>query len=104
MKMIPSLRERKRYLLYKVISDKQHSNEKVKEAVLTGIKNFLGTYGMAKAGIMHVTNNILRITHTETDKVKTALSLISEIDGQRTIVQTKYVSGSLNKIKTIGGV
>lgn len=102
--MIPSLRERKRYLLFKVISDKQHSNDKVKEAVLSAIKGFLGTYGTAKAGIMHVTNNILRITHTETDKVKTALSLVSEIDGHRAIVQVKYISGSLSKIKTLGGV
>jgi len=103
MKMIPSLRERKRYLAYKVISDKQISNEKVSEAVLSAIKDFLGVYGMAKAGVISVKNNVLRVTHTEVEKVKTALSLINKIDGEMAKVQTIYVSGSLNKAKGISG-
>ncbi len=103
MKTIPSLRERKRYLAYKVVSDKQISNEMAQNAVFTGIRDFLGVYGMAKAGIMAVTNSVLRVTHTETEKVKTALSLISEINGNRAIVQTVYVSGSLHKAKSING-
>lgn len=101
--MIPSQRERKRYMKFKVVSDNPISKEITKDAVMSGIREFLGTYGMAKAGITMVTENILRVAHTETDKVKTALSLISKINGTRAIVHTVYVSGSLEKAKSIGG-
>jgi len=103
MKMIPSLRERKRYLVYKVVSDKQISREMARQAVFSGIKEFLGVYGMAKAGVIYVTDNIIRVSHTEVDKAKTALSLISKISGDRAMVNTVYVSGSLNKAKSING-
>lgn len=101
--MIPSLRERKRYLVYKVNSDKQFSNADIEAAVFSGIKDFLGVYGLARAGIIQAGKNVLRVNHTETDKVKTALSLISKINGERAIVNTVYLSGSLQKAKSMVG-
>lgn len=99
--MIPNLRERKRYMAYEIISDNHISNESATKSVMNGIKDFLGTYGMAKAGIMHVKPGILRVGHTEVDRVKAALALIHNIEGKNAIIRTKYVSGSLDKTKSM---
>ncbi len=101
MKMIPSLRERKRYLAYEVISDNHIANEAASKAVMNSIKDFIGYHGMAKAGIIQVMPGIVRVSHTSVDLVKTALALVPGIDGKNAMIRIKYVSGSLDKAKSM---
>lgn len=51
--LLPSLREKKRYLAYNIISkNKFHDAVHVNKAILDAANDFLGSLGMAKAGIL----------------------------------------------------
>jgi RNase P/RNase MRP subunit POP5 len=49
--MLPTLREKKRYLVYEVITNKEITKQDAENAVKQAIKEFIGDYGMAKANI-----------------------------------------------------
>ena len=102
--ILPTLKEKKRYLVYGVISDKKINFDDAKEAVNKAILQFLGELGYAKAGIIILSEwkknkGILRINHKEVDKVKTALCLIEKINNEAVIVRTIGVSGILKKAR-----
>lgn len=63
-----TLKERKRYVVYQPADD---------NTVLESLKELFGTHGAASAGILPIeeTNNksILRVSHTDVDKLKAAL-------------------------------
>ena len=67
------------------------------------IKKFLGELGMAKAGVMILSNQnnagIIRVNHTSVDEVKVALALINNYQGNEIKVETIRVSGVINKLK-----
>lgn len=88
--ILPVLKEKKRYILYE---SKLNNN-----ILRQGIKDFIGEYGMAKAGIMFISsrNNrgIIKTNVKWLDQVKTSLSLMK----QR--VKPIKVSGTLKKLKS----
>lgn len=87
--ILPSLKEKKRYILY----EGKVSRNTIKQ----GIKDYIGEYGMAKAGIMFIKskNNkgIVKTNVKWLEQVKTALSLM------KTRVKPVKVSGTLKKLK-----
>ena len=87
--LLPSLREKPRYIAYKL------EKKLNKEYIYDNIKRFLGELGMAKAGVRVMDNNIVRTNSKHVDKVKSALLLIKGL-------HIKKVSGLLGKVK-IGG-
>jgi len=102
--LIPSLREKKRYLVYEITSPKKIKKLEAEQIIKTATKNFLGEFGLAKAGILFLDykNNkgILRINNKEVNKVRSALTLVNN----KKIIKTIYISGLLNKAKEkIGG-
>jgi len=79
----PTLREKKRYILFTTKANK----DKVKEVLFS----FLGTYGYGKAGIIFVKDNVIRVSTKWKDQVITALGLIKDLK----IIK---ISGILNKV------
>ena len=49
MKLLPSLRQKKRYVVFEIKSDKSFSLSEVREAVESSLARFLGELGIAKA-------------------------------------------------------
>ncbi len=111
--ILPSLREKKRYLAFEIVSKGKISQfQPVLKAINTSIFSFLGELGAAKAGILMLSDKydakaqagIIRVSHKYVDELKSALMLIKEIDGNEVIVKTAGVSGILKKAgKYIGG-
>ena len=103
----PTLREKKRYLVYEIISNKKFMFNDVKNSIDAGNIKFLGELGLAKAGIIHLeeayNNNkgILRINNKYINEIKMSLSLIKSINNDKVIIKTLYLSGMLNKSKKI---
>jgi len=95
----PSLRERKRYILYKIIGVDYID----KEFLYKMIKNFLGELEIAKAGVMILNNNsnkgIIRVNHKYVDEVKMALALINNYNEKEIKVESIKVSGVIKKMK-----
>ena len=99
--LMPTLRERKRYLAFEVLAEKEVEWNQIKKAITLSMKDFVGVDGLAQAGILFIKNNknkgVLRIAHTSLNKIKAAIIFITQIDNQRVIVKSIAASGMLNK-------
>jgi len=114
--VLPSLREKKRYLVFEVISKERLPDFKaVSDTIWQCSLQFLGQLGVAKAGIMVLDNKwdsklqrgIIKVGHKHVDAVKAALMFANRIDGKEVIFRSIGVSGILNKaernyLKTAG--
>lgn len=104
--MLPSLREKKRYLAFEIISKNRITGfSAVGRAVRESCLAFLGELGMSKAGIMVLGDKwnadkqrgIIRVDRKYVDHTKVALALIKKIDSEKVIVRSIGVSGMINK-------
>ncbi|MBI2658683.1 hypothetical protein HYX05_01090 [Candidatus Woesearchaeota archaeon] len=104
--VLPSLREKKRYLVFEVIS-KQKINDasQVSSAIWNASSQFLGQLGTAKAGLMILNNKwdqklqrgIMKVSHRHVDAVKAALVFANKIGNEDVIFRSLGVSGILRK-------
>jgi len=100
--LLPTLKERKRYVVYELVSAKPLAKSAERE-VLTHLQATLGLFDGARAGILPVRydtklqTGVLRVSNAATDKVKAALLLLRTAGGQRVVPRVRGVSGILNK-------
>ena len=96
---------RKRYIVFKIISDIEFEPESVKKAIKSSILNFFGELGISRANprllVAYCKKNqwVLQVNNNYVPKVKVALALIKEIMGSKVIIKTEKVYGTLKKIK-----
>jgi ribonuclease P/MRP protein subunit POP5 len=104
--ILPSLREKKRYLVFEVISKQKIQDfNKVRDAIMNSALEFLGQLGMAKAGVIILKDKwnkdkqrgILRVNNKHVDNLKAALTFVEKINGADAIVRSVGVSGILKK-------
>lgn len=98
----PTLREKKRYIVYEIIADKKFMFNDIKKTIDNANMRFLGELGLAKSGIIHIDsfkNNrgILKVNNKYVNELKVSLGLIKNINNEKVIVNTVSVSGVLNK-------
>ena len=93
-------------MVFEVISDKKKEDFKaVSKAIWDCSLQFLGTYGAANAGIWimpdkyndHKKTGIIRVGHKYVNHVKSALTMVDQIDNHDVIVKSVGVSGILKK-------
>lgn len=104
--ILPSLREKKRYLVFELISkEKINSFALVSNAIWHYALQFLGQLEVAKAGLMVFGNKwdsemqrgIMKVGHRHVDAAKAALMLADKIGNSDVIFRVIGVSGILNK-------
>jgi len=104
--ILPSLREKKRYLAFEIISkDKIIDFNKIEEAISTASLQLYGEVGTAKAGLLFLKNKynpnlqrgLIRINNKEVDNIRAAITLVKKIDNKEVIVRSIGVSGILKK-------
>jgi len=104
--ILPSLREKKRYLAFEVISKKAINDfAQVSNAIMHASFQFLGQLGAAKAGIITLPNKwntelqrgIIKVSHRHVDALRAALIFADKIDNNDAIFRSVGVSGILNK-------
>ncbi|MEM4260041.1 MAG: Rpp14/Pop5 family protein [Candidatus Woesearchaeota archaeon] len=105
LKLLPSLKEKKRYLVYEVIMEKNIHNTDKK--ISDYIDCWLGVVESSKASIIFIgyskenRRGIIKATNNYVDRIKLVLSLINKIDNINVIIRSIYVSGLLNKAKNL---
>ncbi|MEK6868950.1 MAG: Rpp14/Pop5 family protein, partial [Nanoarchaeota archaeon] len=106
--LLPSLREKKRYLVYEVVSGNRFNDAlHVNKSILEAAKEFLGNLGMARAGIITMNDQwnadmqrgIIRVNNRHVDDLKASLVFAGSIDGKETIVRSIGASGILKKAR-----
>ena len=113
MKLRPTLKVRKRYVVIQVLlANGTVGNFSLKD-IIDVLKNtmqeFFGTFTLAKAAPMilpktfekEVQTLIIKINHTFVDQLKASLLFIKEINKTAVIVRSVTVSGTLKKTKSI---
>ena len=106
--LMPTLREKKRYLVYGAISKNKFNDAiHVNKAILDASKEFLGSLGMAKAGILPLDDQwsqdmqrgIIRVNNKQVDNVKAAFVFVKSIGAHEAIVRSIGASGVLKRAK-----
>jgi ribonuclease P/MRP protein subunit POP5 len=103
--VLPSLREKKRYLVFEIISKSKIDSKKVSKTILDGCRDYLGEMGMAKAGLLMLNDKynkeeqkgIIKVNNKMVDHLRAALCFIKKIDNQKVIVRSIGMSGILKK-------
>ncbi len=103
MKLLkPSLREKKRYVLFQI---RGSSWEESRNEILAKIKSFAGDFLFGISGIMVVENLskgsffVLKVNRKYINLLKASIIFINEANNQKVQIVSLLVSGSLLKIK-----
>ncbi len=103
MKLLPSLKPKKRYLVFEIISKDKLARDEVQKAVNEALLRFLGEFGVAKAAPIFIKekykNNqfMVKISHKYVAEVKAALILIKRIKNVPVIIKSVITSGTIKK-------
>lgn len=97
----PTLREKKRYISFKIIYHKELSGSEVVYLIRNAILNYYGVWGTSKSNpwLIDYTHpkGILRINRDEVDFVKSALITVNEYKNHPINIVILGVSGSIKK-------
>lgn len=108
MKLLPTLKENKRYIIFEVISARQFSFPEIKQAVDSALQFFLGQLGLSKAAPLLLKEKfsqdrqrfVIKVNQKYTDEIKSALILSKKIKNTPVIIKSIITSGTLKKISS----
>ncbi len=103
--LMPSLREKKRYLVFEIITESTPDYKDVAKEIDISTKNILGTMDLAKAGVIHIPKRydaekkkgMIRVNNKYVEKIITSLGMIKTIAEKDAIIRCTYVSGTIKK-------
>lgn len=98
--LLPSLKEKKRYIVYKIHSDSKIDAKKAQKEIQEQCLKFLGELGYSKAGIQMINSTTLKTNVKYLNETKMALGLIKKINNKKATVDVIGVSGILKKAKS----
>ena len=104
--LLPSLREKKRYVGFVVESKESLDLKQVKESIETSMKELVGSLGMANAGLLFLKDwkdnkGIVRVSTKNVEHLKASLALSKEINGKKIIIKSLGVSGVVDKVRKL---
>ncbi len=104
--VMPSLREKKRYLAFEIISKQKISSfKRVRDAISDAINGYLGTRGASLAGAIVLQEKydeqkqrgLVKVSHRYADHLRASFCFIERISGTDVVVRSIGMSGMLNK-------
>ena len=97
----PTLREKKRYISFKILYHRELSESEVVYIIRSAIINYYGIWGYSKSNPWLISYNhpkgLLRIYRNELNFVKSALIIFNEYKSHPINIITLGVSGSIKK-------
>lgn len=103
----PALRQKQRYLKFKVHSEEDVSLGELVDAVWDNCLSYLGTKETSEADFWIIGNRfneekqegIARVSRDKLDDFRAALCLLEKIDDKKAFLRVERVSGSIEKLK-----
>jgi RNase P/RNase MRP subunit POP5 len=98
--LLPSMREKKRYVVFETITD-EFSLKKAEKSIIENSLKLLGEFGISKSGLMLLSDSweknkgIIKINPKYVDELKVSLGLMKG----DIIINVLGVSGTLKKAK-----
>lgn len=111
-KILPSLREKKRYIVFRVHSQEKLDYSTMQNAAWNSMLNWVGEKELSKANVRFIKNlwdpdkqtGFVQCSPKYVDSVKVGLGLVHQIGDQRVIFQTIRVSGTIKSGKAKTGL
>tara|TARA_Y100000034_G_scaffold20758_2_gene23825 strand:+ start:10201 stop:10539 length:339 start_codon:yes stop_codon:yes gene_type:complete len=104
--LLPSLKQKKRYVVFEVISKDKLKYNDIKKEIDSVLISFLGELGYAKAGIMFINQKhkfpygMIKVNHKFVNELKAGLTLVKKVDGKKVIVKSVVTSGTIKKLSS----
>jgi ribonuclease P/MRP protein subunit POP5 len=103
LKSLPTLREKKRYVFFRVHSDGIPDYNEIRDAINNSLFEWLGDRHFSGAKIRVIRNlwdrnsrtGVIRCSHKSVDDIKVGMSLIHQIGDSKVIFQTLRISGTI---------
>ncbi len=98
---------RKRYLIFTLISNTDHSAKDVESALVESMKKIFGDLGLAMSGFKFMfydeekNTGIVRCWHKYTDHVRASIMMIKELKGTPAMIYVRKMTGTFKKAKRI---
>ena len=109
-RLLSSLREKKRYLVFEVKTKDNFSFADIKKAIIKSYKDLFGEIGLSRAGLNFVSfeNNkgIVKVNNRDVNNFKASFCFLRKINKQDVVVRSLGVSGMLKRARSkflIGG-
>jgi ribonuclease P/MRP protein subunit POP5 len=105
--LLPTLKERKRYILIQTISKSKIEKRDVSKLVAKAGLQFLGELGMAKSGLQALPETwnskektmVIKTNSKYVHETKAALALVKEYNGKKVTIKSLKTSGVLSKLR-----
>ncbi len=104
--LLPTLKEKKRYLAFEIVSkSKIKAFSSVSKALWGAFLSLFGTRGAAEAGLWvfsekynsNSQRGLLKVSHRSLDSSRASLAMVTEIESQPVVVRSLGASGILKK-------
>ncbi|HIE31200.1 MAG TPA: ribonuclease P [Methanosarcinales archaeon] len=99
MRLLPSLREKKRYLAFEMLSEGAISRRDFIDELNRSASSLLGDVGSSECGIKMLSfgreGGIVRCAHTRTTHTRAVLATINRVRGMRVAVHVIGISGTV---------
>lgn len=102
-----SYREKKRYITFEILSEEKIELEELIKSVWSHTINFIGVLGVAKTNLKFLNDFydekkqrfVVRCLPRDTEFVRLALALVSEINEKKVVLRSLGVTGTLKSAR-----
>lgn len=100
--LLPSLKEKKRYVVFEIISEEKISSVPEKE-IKEAFMQLFGEIGLGNAGLIFLRNKysgtkgIIKVNNKCVDQLKASFCMVKNIGKNKVIIKSVGVSGTLKK-------
>ena len=98
------IKTRRRYIALKIDSSEKFEQKEFLDALWNAVIRLFGEYGASKTGLALIGYNmeegfaIIRVAHTEVEKVRAAIASITEVAAKPVAIHVLAVSGTLKAL------
>ncbi|MCX6694964.1 MAG: hypothetical protein NTU61_01545 [Candidatus Altiarchaeota archaeon] len=103
--LLPTLRERNRYMTFEVVSGDKFERKEVAAAVWNSLTRLHGELGASKTSLWLMdwdkdkASGILKVNHKSVDTLRSSLALIKDVEKKQAVFHVKRTSGTLKKAR-----
>ena len=101
----PTLKDRQRHILFRVVGQAKVGEEEARRAAYGAILRFLGELGFSEASPKLMLfdearqEGVLKVERSQAERVKAALALATEAGGKPAALRVLKVSGTIKRLK-----
>jgi len=105
MTLLPTLREKRRYVYFEVVSEVKFKKAEIEGAIFDSIVNLFGEHGFSLMNpkLMDFDENeqigVIKCARAEAQRVKASLALVNKIGEMQAAIHVKGISGTLKKLR-----